>query len=289
MTIRPNLLPFLFLVSFILHPAHVREASGNEPTLESRIDAYIKSLRGKGGLRGDERTAWIVYDFTSGQELANINGTTQLQAASMIKPFLALAFFHEVEAGRLTYSTTARRHMELMIQKSNNDSTNWVMRQTGGPAATEALLKRHYSSLSQNIRVVEYIPEGGRTYRNLGSASDYSRFLHALWHRQLPQSDEILRVMALPGIDRLYTDVKSVPPGTRVYNKTGSTARCCGDMGILVAKGRDGRTYPYAVIGIIESARSNTSSYSSWISRRADVIREVSNLVYLNMKNRYPL
>jgi beta-lactamase class A len=82
--------------------------------------------------------------------------------------------------------------------------------------------------------------------------------------------------------------VKSVPEGTRVYNKTGSTAMCCGDMGILVARGRDGRTYPYVVVGIIESGKRNTSNYSSWISRRADVIREVSNLVYLDMKQRYP-
>ena len=257
--------------------------------LEGRIDDYIKSLRSKGGLRGDERTAWLIYDFTSGQEVANINGNTSLQAASMIKPFLALAFFHEVEAGRLSYSSTARHHMELMIQKSSNESTNWVMRQTGGPTETEALLKRHFSSLCQQIDLVEYIPEGGKTYRNQGSAGDYARFLHALWHRQLPQSEEILRLMALPGIDRLYTDVKSIPPGTRVYNKTGSTAMCCGDMGIVVAKGRDGKSYPYVVVGIIQSGKRNTSSYGSWISKRADVIREVSNLVYLDMKQRHPL
>jgi beta-lactamase class A len=163
------------------------------------------------------------------------------------------------------------------------------MRQTGGPEATEALLKRHYSSLCQNIEIVEYIPDGGKTYRNQGSAADYARFLHALWYRQLPQSAEMMRMMALPGIDRLYTDVPSVPEGTRVYNKTGSTAMCCGDMGILVAKGRDGKAYPYIVVGIIESAKKNTSSYSTWISRRADVIRGVSNLVYLDMKKRHPL
>ena len=257
--------------------------------LEGRIESHIKGLRSKGVLRGDERTAWLVYDLTEEQELVSINGRTPLQAASMIKPYLALAFFHEVKAGKLTYGTTAKRHMELMIQKSNNDSTNWVMRQTGGPAATVALLKKYYPSLCRDIRLVEYIPAGGKTYRNLGSATDYARFLHALWYKQLPYSEEILRTMALPGIDRLYTDVKSVPEGTRVYNKTGSTAMCCGDMGILVARGRDGRTYPYLVVGIIESGKRNTSSYSTWISRRADVIREVSNLVYLDMKQRHPL
>jgi beta-lactamase class A len=279
----------LFATSLLVLSTTMADLHAQSGTaLQSRIENHIKGLRSKGVLRGDEKTAWLVYDFTDGRELANINEETPLQAASMIKPYLALALFHEVKAGRLEYGTTARRHVELMIQKSNNESTNWVMRQTGGPAATEALLKRYYPELCQNISLVEYIPEGGKTYRNRGSASDYARFLHALWYKQLPMSEEMLRTMALPGIDRLYTDVKSVPEGTRVYNKTGSTAMCCGDMGILVARGRDGRTYPYVVVGIIESGKRNTSNYGSWISRRADVIREVSNLVYLDMKQRYP-
>lgn len=278
---------FLPLLLFILSTAVPGRA--DDDRLAVSIERHIKSLRAQGGLRSHERTAWIVYDFTSGREVANINGSSMLQAASMIKPFLALAYFHEVEAGRLSYGTTARRHMELMIQKSNNESTNWVMRQTGGPAKTEAILKRNYPALCPQIRIVEYIPEGGKTYRNQGSAADYGRFLHSLWYRSLPRSDEMLRVMGLPGSDRLYTRVKSVPTGTPVFNKTGSTAMCCGDMGIVVAKGRDGNTYPYALIGIIESSRRNNSNYSSWISSRANVIRSVSNLVYLDMKKRYPL
>lgn len=282
-------LPNVFLPLLIVLLSAAVSGRAEDGQLAIKIDRHIKSLRAKGGLRSDERTAWIVYDFTSGREVANINGSSSLQAASMVKPFLALAFFHEVDAGRLTYSATARRHMELMIQKSNNESTNWVMRQTGGPTKTEAILKRNYSNLCPQIRIVEYIPEGGRTYRNEGSAEDYGRFLHSLWYRRLPQSDEMLRVMGLPGNDRLYTKVKSVPTGTRVYNKTGSTAMCCGDMGIVVAQGRDGKTYPYALIGIIESSRRNNANYSSWITSRANVIRSVSNLVYLEMKKRYPL
>jgi len=283
------LIPFVtacLIVSFVFLPAQMRAAIDSR--LESQIESYIKGLRSRGAIRSNERTAWVVYDFTSGKKLVSINENTSLQAASMIKPYLALAFFHQVEAGRIIYGSASRRHMELMIQKSNNESTNWVMRQTGGPAATQALLKRHYPSLCQQISLVEYIPSNGRTYRNRGSAADYARFLDALWKGQLPQSREILRVMALPGIDRLYHDAKRVPWGTRVYNKTGSTAMCCGDMGILVARGRNGKSYPYMLIGIIESG-SRSTSYSSWISNRADVIREVSNLTYLDMKQRYRL
>ena len=278
--------PLLALVSccFLAAPAN----ASLDSELEGQVERYIKSLRGKGVIRGDERTAWLVYDFTTGKKLVSINENTTLQAASMIKPYLALAFFHQVKAGRLVYGPQSKRKMELMIQKSNNDATNWVMRQTGGPSATLSLLKRHYPSLCRQISLVEYIPKNGRTYRNRGSAGDYARFLHALWKGQLPYSKEILRLMGLPGNDRLYTKAKRVPTGTKVFNKTGSTAMCCGDMGILVAKGKNGRSYPYLVIGVIESGRRNTA-YGTWITRRANVIREVSNLTYLSMKKRHPL
>lgn len=283
------LIPFVsacLMVALVFLPAQMQAAIDSR--LESQIENYIKGLRSRGAIRSNERTAWVVIDFTSGKKLVSINENTSLQAASMIKPYLALAFFHQVQAGKIIYGSTSRRHMELMIQKSNNESTNWVMRQTGGPSVTQALLKRYYPSLCQQISLVEYIPSNGRTYRNRGSAADYARFLDALWKGQLPRSKEILRVMALPGVDRLYHKAKRIPEGTRVYNKTGSTAMCCGDMGILVARGRNGRTYPYMLIGIIESG-SRSTSYSSWISHRADVIREVSNLTYLDMKQRYRL
>jgi beta-lactamase class A len=276
------------LLASVLLSAPAVQGQGGSP-LQRQIDSYIKDFRNKGQLRGDERTAWLVYDLSEQSEVANINGNASLQAASMIKPYLALALLHEVEAGRIPYDATARRHMELMIQKSNNESTNWVMRRTGGPSSTEALLKRHYPDFCQQVRLVEYIPEGGKTYQNRASANDYARFLHALWHRRLPRSEELLRIMGMPSNNRLYTRVPSVPPGTRIYNKTGSTAMCCGDMGILVAKGRDGREYPYIIVGVIESGRRNNSSYSTWITKRADMIRGVSNLVYLDMKRRHPL
>lgn len=256
--------------------------------LEAEIEGYIKSLRAQGRISRNERTAWLVHDFTTGQKLVSINENAPLQAASMIKPFLALAFFHQVKAGRLIYGPTSRLHMEKMIQKSDNASTNWVMKQTGGPSGTQALLARHYPGFCQQLRLIEYIPSNGRAYRNLASVGDYARFLTALWQKQLPHSSEILRLMALPGPDRLYDKARSVPPGTRVYDKTGSTAMCCGDMGILVAPGTNGRSYPYILIGVIDSV-VRVPSYGTWISRRSDVIREVSNLTYRYMKKRHPL
>ena len=95
----PSLLTSFLAVSFFcLLAGSSRGAIDSE--LEGQIEHYIKSLRSKGIIRGDERTAWLVYDFTSGKKLVSINEDTTLQAASMIKPFLALAFFHQVKAGK---------------------------------------------------------------------------------------------------------------------------------------------------------------------------------------------
>ncbi len=262
-------------------------AETNTP-LEAKIEQYIRSLRSSGKLQSYEKTAWSVYDLQNGKQIVSINEDTPLQAASMIKPYLALAFFHRVEERTMLYGDTSRKHMEAMIQHSNNESTNWVMKQVGGPTAVQTLLKTHYPDLCRQMKIVEYIPEGGKTYRNLASARDYSAFLQALWKGSLPGSKEILRIMALPGRDRLFTGARSIPEGTHVYNKTGSTAMCCGDMGILNARCRNGKRSAYTVIGIIECTRPS-SSYSTWISARANMIREVSNLVYEDMKVRCKL
>ncbi|MDX1497958.1 MAG: serine hydrolase [Salinisphaeraceae bacterium] len=247
--------------------------------IEAAVEKYVKNLRARGVINRDERTAWSVYDFTTGEKLVDINEDAKFQAASLVKPFFAMAFFHQVRQGKLHYGPQAKRHMRRMIQYSNNYSTNWVMRQVGGPAAVQRILSRNYPGVFENTEIVEYIPAGGRTYRNKASVHDYSRFLYALWNENIPGADEIKRLMALPGKDRIFTGARSIPKGTQVYNKTGSTAHLCGDMGILVVRGRDGKRYPYTIIGVIEKNR-RARNYSSWIRSRGNVIREVSNIVY---------
>lgn len=250
--------------------------------LEQSIEDYIGVLRKKGRISGDESTGWMVYDLEKNESILDINAEKQFQAASMIKPFIALAFFHQVNNGKLKYGPKSRRQMEAMIQRSSNSATNWVMRQAGGPAQCNAILKRHYSQIFKNTEIKEYIPAGGRTYRNSASPADYVRFLNALWNKKIPQEKEIKRLMALPGRDRIYNGTP-IPKGTLVYNKTGSTAHLCGDMGILVPKNQQGGHFPYVIVGIIER-RSKAPDYGQWIHSRSQVIREVSALVYGEMK-----
>lgn len=255
-------------------------------SLENRVETYIKHLRRRGVLRRDESTAWSVYDLSSGRKLVSINEDRPMQAASMVKPFFAMAFMHKVRAGELRYGPKERRMLEAMIQRSSNKATNRVLKKLGGPKKVNSLLRRRYHGIFRDTKIVEYIPSGGRTYRNRASAHDYSRFLYALWRGHLPGSSELKRLMSLPNRDRLNTGAREIPAGTRVYNKTGSTSRLCGDMGILQVRGRDGKRYAYTLIGVIEKRRP-VGDYTRWIESRGNVIREVSNLVYRDMRGRH--
>jgi beta-lactamase class A len=214
----------------------------------------------------------------------------------MIKPFVAQAFFYtaDEQGSRLRYTSSIRDVMERMIRKSSNSATNELMqivsRYNGntGPRATEQVLKRHAPGIFQQTSVVEYIPANGRTYRNLASARDYSRFLYALWQNHMPQSRELLQIMSLPNHDRITRGVSNMPTNVRVYDKTGSTARLCGNMGIIECRDRRGRPRPYTFIGVIEKG-SRTSYYGKWITNRSNAMREVSNLVYDYMRAQHRL
>jgi beta-lactamase class A len=125
--------------------------------LEAAVEDYIDRLRREGKIAPDERTGWSVYDFTTGEKLVTINEDVQFQAASLVKPFIAAAFFQQVKQGKLVYGSKSRRHMRRMIQHSNNASANWVTRQVGGPQAVERILKSNYPGIFQDTHLVEYI------------------------------------------------------------------------------------------------------------------------------------
>lgn len=263
--------------------------------LERQVEELIKRMRAQGLVHANEHTSWSVYDFTSGKKLVSINENTPRQAASMIKPFVSQAFFYQAQHSRgVRYTDEVRHHMELMIQRSSNSSTNWLIDRVSanrckiGPRDVEAELKSHAPGVFQQTRIVEKIPPGGGTYANLASARDYSRFLYAIWNNRLPYSAEQRRLMSLPNHDRIVRGVPDIPAPLCVCDKTGSTAKLCGNMGIIELRDRRGNRHAYTMIGIIERP-TRAQNYGAWITARSNVIRKVSNLVYLHMRDRHRL
>ncbi|MBX2801997.1 MAG: serine hydrolase [Myxococcales bacterium] len=253
--------------------------------LRDLINEHIQGLRRAGAVASDETTSWYVHTLHDNRTWVAINAERKLQCASMVKPYVALAFMHQAHSGRLIYGPKSKSKLEAMLHRSSNSATNWAMAQVGGPIAVQRLLEQHYGHLLQETCIVETIPTNGRTYRNMSSARDYVRFSRALWRNELPGSREIRRIMSLPGSDRLATGASDIPSDTQVINKTGTTSHLCGDFGILVTRaGTD--ELPYVIVGIIEK-RNRARGFSSWISSRSRVIRGVSNLTYNALKSHY--
>ena len=271
-------------------------AAAGQSDLQSRVNAYIQGLRRAGRVTPDEQTSWSVYDFTTSAKLVAINEDAPRQAASMIKPFVAQAYFyrHQASPSRYPLSAEVESLMESMIRYSRNPATNELIARVSDkswndrPKEVERVLRENGGGIFQQIDIVEYIPKGGRTYRNMASAHDYSRFLHALWNDSLPGASDMKRLLGLPNKDRIRHGTAQIPDACKVLDKTGSTAQLCGNMGIVVAKGRDGKAYPYTLVGIIEK-QNRTKSYGAWIRDRGDVIRGVSDLVYSELKAQHGL
>lgn len=252
--------------------------------LQKRVNQLVKQQRRQGRIAVNERTAWSVYDFQTGRKLVSINEEQSLQAASMVKVFVALAYFYlnTRYPHRYPYTHQQRQLMEDMLVRSGNRATNQLMQQCGGPRRVAQLCQQATGYRFKQLRIVESIPKGGRTYQNRISARDYSRFLYDLWHDRLPRAKEIKRIMSIKNADRIRTKV--MPETTKIVDKTGSTSRLCGNMGII----RLDSGQAYTFIGIIEKSQ-RAGNYTQWIKSRGDAMRDVSELVYRFMNTHYRL
>ena len=254
-----------------------------DSNLEANIDRYIKGLRFKGVLASTDRTSFVIYDVTKQKKVVSINEDQTMMAASLIKNFIMLAYFHEVKHKRLEHTAENRGKLRQMIQRSANTSTNYFIRLLGGPRGVQRILKWNYPYFNQT-RVVEYIPAGGRTYRNMTSARDLNKFYNQLWLGNLPYSNKMKYYLGLPNGDRMH-DKTCIPSNVRVYHKTGTVYGLVGDSGVLAIIDSQGKQRAYIFTGLIEdqtktSNRNRSEAFWSWVGRRSDTLRRVSEAVY---------
>jgi beta-lactamase class A len=254
-----------------------------DSNLEANIDRYIKRLRFRGALASTDRTSFVVYDVTKQKKVVSINEDQTMMAASLIKNFIMLAYFHEVKHKRLEHTAENRRQLRQMIQRSANTSTNYFIRLLGGPRGVERILRWNYPYFKQT-RIVEYIPNGGRTYRNMTSAHELNKFYNQLWLGNLPYSSKMKYYLGLPNGDRMH-DRTCLPSNVRVYHKTGTVYGLVGDSGILAITDSEGKQRAYIFTGMIEdqtktSNHNRSEAFGVWVQRRSNTLRRVSEAVY---------
>ncbi len=251
--------------------------------LEAHFEQYIKRQRSRKILATTDRTSFVVYDITANKKLVSINENRRTMAASLIKNFVMLAYFHEVRYGRQTHTAVNKGNLRAMIQRSSNPSTNYFIRLLGGPARVNRILQVNYPYFKQT-RIVEYIPRSGRTYRNMTSARDLSLFCLQLWKGRLPYSEKMKYYMKLKNGDYIFKNTY-IPSSVEVYNKTGTVYGLVGDGGVLVLRDSSSEPRPYVFIGMIEdktktSRRNRWQSFTTWKNRRAYILRRLSEQAY---------
>lgn len=290
-----SLIKFIILscgiVSFLFTTGvHASRDPSIDSPLEKEVDGLVKQFRPRGGLTHSDRTSFVVYCLSKDVKLVSINEETTRMAASLIKNFVMLVYFHEVKQGRLSHTNKNIYHLERMIRYSSNVSTNYFIRLLGGPRSVNAKLEANYPFFKQT-KIVEYIPPNGRTYRNMTSARDLNKFYVQMWNKTLPYSDKMLYYFELPNGDYIKKRTR-IPSSTKVYNKTGTVYGLIGDSGIIVIRDSNGRVRPYVFTGLIEdksktNSRRRRISFGAWVGQRANILRRVSERVYDYINNIY--
>jgi len=230
---------FLGLLAFALQPAQAA-SSPNLVSLEQQLRAIVGSQTSDVGV--------AALDLTTG-ETVSINGDTAFPMASTVKVAVAAAYLSQVDHGRRSLydkisGQTAYRLMERMMIHSDNQATDILIRDLGGPSALQEFIR--FNGL-HNLRVDRTIARLLADKRDLWDARDSSTPLAMVEMLQRFDKGNVLKpesrsfLMDLMG--RCATGKNRIrgmlPWGTRVENKTGTLNGYTGDVGyITLSNGR---------------------------------------------------
>lgn len=224
-------------------------------------------LRAVGESAGGEFGAAVIHVETG--RAAEAGGSKALALYSVFKLPLAVAVLKDVEEGRLsleqkvrvtpadaspgvrantelwreTVERSVREMLELSLVRSDNTSSDQMLRLVGGAAAVTARMRAlGLAGIDVRSSVREFLAQGGE--HNTGTATDLARLLVMLRKGEAlaaPQRDLLLEMMgrAQTGERRLRA---GVPAGTPVAEKTGTGApgTSTNDVGLVTLPGGAG-------------------------------------------------
>lgn len=249
--------------------------------LQQRLDTYRASYPAF-------RSGMFFLDMDNGNYV-DLNGSQVFPAASIIKLPILIAFFQDVDAGKVRLDETLTMRPELiasgsgemqflppwsrfgilqtftqMIIISDNTATNMIIKRLGGPTVLNQRF-RSWGLTSTTIR--NWLPDLQGT--NTTTPKELVSVLVQLEQGKLlsPQSQE----QAL-GILRRTKNRKllaaGLGPGATIAHKTGDIGFMLGDAGMIEMPG--GKRYMAAII-----AKTPYDDRKGW-----DFMREISRMVY---------
>ena len=278
------------------------EENVDSSALETAIEQFIVDAKRKGQMYAEDNLSLIIKDLHSEKLVASINPTAQVKAASLIKVPILQAYMIHRYRGIIVHSQKKQLNLIRMIRFSDNPSTNRILKLLGGPWGVRKILEE--TGLYRHLKLVEYIPKGGKTYLNKISAEDLNRLFIRLWNHQVlgaefseklneKASDEMLHLLGLPSRNGVKDRLKD---GTcfardndaRIWDKTGFVRGLNANVGIIEIKTPEGRR-PYSIISIIDrpNYRSIKGNGHTWARQQSQLHRRISEMSYAYFKNKY--
>jgi beta-lactamase class A len=275
--------------------------------LEISIQNYVDSLRDndKARERGVEDYTIYVQDLSNGEVILDINSGRQQMSASSNKVFFMMAYFHQVEKGRIKYTNSDKKTLEKMIRNSNNGCTNKIINRVNSPKGKGDWMDTILDHYGFDATEYEKIPKGGRTIRNLTTSEDLAKLFTMIYAGDLPHSEEMVRILELGASDKLVHNT-CIPIESRfldshggyvqeVGNKTGTIYGVSSDAGVISARFQtpQGETVdvPYFVSILIEDKEAKQDNfrggYDAWSSAKNETIRSLHEAIYWDFLSRY--
>src|SRR6476646_341056 len=235
---------FLALLAFGAQPV-VATSSPNLLSLEQQLNSMVAGKSADIGV--------AALDLNSG-EAVSIKGNTPFPMASTVKVAVAALYMAQVDNGRRSLDDningqSARSLMRRMLVHSDNQATDILLADLGGPGAVHDWLQ---ANGMKGLRVDRTISELLHSKRDLWDRRDSSTpvamvdLLKRIYKAELikPESrDSLLDLMAQCETGR--NRMKALLPGVPVEHKTGTLDGLAADVGFISLP--DGRRVAVAI------------------------------------------
>ncbi len=259
---------FLSLVALVAQPA-LAASSPNLLSLEGRLSAMAAGNSADVGI--------AALDLNSG-ETVSIKGNTPFPMASTVKVAVAALYLAQVDNGRRSLDDningqSARSLMKRMLVHSDNQATDILLADLGGPSAVHNWLQDNGIT---GLRVDRTINELLHSHRDLWDRRDSSTpvamvdLLKRIYKAELIKPDSrnfLLDLMAQCETGR--NRMKALLPGVPVEHKTGTLDGLADDVGFITMP--DGHRVAVAIF-----TRGGTD--------RPHIIAETARVIYDGFK-----
>lgn len=207
---------------------------------------------------------WGYHIFSTGEEY--ITDSRPMPSASIIKVFIMEYAFDQIEKGNLkladtVYGTSLEYHINAMITRSDNDSTNALIEKFGMEELNRFFREKGYADTKVQRKMLDTkAQQEGRD--NFTSVPDVMTFLKKVYqNKDIPPYKSMLSIMKKQ--ERRGKIPRNFSGDVTIANKTGELSNVENDIAIIFGEESD-----YA-IAFLCSNLSDTASARNAISNGA--------------------